>query len=429
MEAFVSAHKPEMIQAFAKALGVVVHGIALAVKAGATLASAYGKVRVMFAQVLEYGLKPLLFGLTNFVKTINFLADKIPGLNNPLKGAVETLESLSAGLHANTEDQKRFAEGITSSAKQVSEWADAFDVKLQQALRSVISKQEELRASNKPLADSYDHLNKTIEQTSGALTVLPKKAAPEAKQALAEVAVQATETAKQIFVVADAARSVGTAAEEGVGKAVTQFGALSQAVAQTIGGMPGAFDVKDGGKGINKLMDIITKFKTAGGFASSFAQSALDAMRSGDLLALKEIAATLQKQASIFLTTSTFAPQVRLGNMELAGRLSGLGGILSSLIADLSNAPKRAFGGSAYRGQPVIVGERGPELFTPSQSGTVRSNSSLLQGNAETVSILTRIARLLEGGRSVSLNIDGREITSVVERNKAHNMMRPGWET
>jgi hypothetical protein len=36
-----------------------------------------------------------------------------------------------------------------------------------------------------------------------------------------------------------------------------------------------------------------------------------------------------------------------------------------------------ASGGSAFRGHPYLVGERGPELFVPRASGTVVPNSAL----------------------------------------------------
>lgn len=50
---------------------------------------------------------------------------------------------------------------------------------------------------------------------------------------------------------------------------------------------------------------------------------------------------------------------------------SGLIGGLSSLIAGLVGAPGRATGGSVSSGRPYLVGERGPELFVPSNGGRI----------------------------------------------------------
>ena len=48
----------------------------------------------------------------------------------------------------------------------------------------------------------------------------------------------------------------------------------------------------------------------------------------------------------------------------------GLGG------TDFEKLPTRAGGGSAYGGQPMIVGERGPEIFVPHSSGNIMNNMS-----------------------------------------------------
>ena len=47
-------------------------------------------------------------------------------------------------------------------------------------------------------------------------------------------------------------------------------------------------------------------------------------------------------------------------------------------------APQRAIGGSVQRGRPVIVGERGAELFVPSSSGSIVANKNM-QGGGVTV--------------------------------------------
>lgn len=51
----------------------------------------------------------------------------------------------------------------------------------------------------------------------------------------------------------------------------------------------------------------------------------------------------------------------------LGGGGEGLGGVLAGLIG----APGRATGGPVSPGRAYVVGERGPELFVPTSSGTV----------------------------------------------------------
>jgi hypothetical protein len=66
-----------------------------------------------------------------------------------------------------------------------------------------------------------------------------------------------------------------------------------------------------------------------------------------------------------------FGPEgILLG--ALIGGTAGLGsGIYNAIV------PGKAVGGAVSAGQPYMVGERGPELFTPNTAGSITSNSQL----------------------------------------------------
>ena len=49
----------------------------------------------------------------------------------------------------------------------------------------------------------------------------------------------------------------------------------------------------------------------------------------------------------------------------------GIGSILTSALSGLFGAPGRLHGGPVAAGRTYVVGERGPELFVPSQGGRV----------------------------------------------------------
>lgn len=51
------------------------------------------------------------------------------------------------------------------------------------------------------------------------------------------------------------------------------------------------------------------------------------------------------------------------------------------------NVPQRAIGGPVSRNQPYLVGERGPELFVPSQSGQIVSNGDMQTGHTFNIHI------------------------------------------
>lgn len=82
----------------------------------------------------------------------------------------------------------------------------------------------------------------------------------------------------------------------------------------------------------------------------------------------------------------------------LAGGLSGLfgagGGAPSASFADLSGLgmisalPTFAAGGDVSAGAPILVGENGPEIFTPSRAGVIIPNSS---GGGNPVNIIYQI--------------------------------------
>ena len=48
---------------------------------------------------------------------------------------------------------------------------------------------------------------------------------------------------------------------------------------------------------------------------------------------------------------------------------------------------KRQGGGPVSRGQSYLVGERGPELFTPSKSGRISPNSAMGGGTVNNITI------------------------------------------
>ena len=71
----------------------------------------------------------------------------------------------------------------------------------------------------------------------------------------------------------------------------------------------------------------------------------------------------------------------------IKGAISSLGGIFSGGNSGSSNE-KRAVGGPVTGGTTYMVGEKGPELFTPSSSGSITSNNRI-------------------GGESITINVTG----------------------
>ena len=94
-----------------------------------------------------------------------------------------------------------------------------------------------------------------------------------------------------------------------------------------------------------------------------------------------------------------------LAALQLAGYLArgaeygGLSAEDALGLAGISTLPARAMGGPVMGGGgPYLVGERGPELFTPSTSGNITPNHAM--GG---------------GGNTVTINVNGGDPMQVVK--------------
>ncbi len=86
--------------------------------------------------------------------------------------------------------------------------------------------------------------------------------------------------------------------------------------------------------------------------------------------------------SSISLITQMLLKSVLLGQGPLAGLFggsvansNGIGGLVGSLFGGF-----RAGGGPVANGKSYVVGEKGPEVFTPGTSGTITPNSAVARG-------------------------------------------------
>ena len=103
---------------------------------------------------------------------------------------------------------------------------------------------------------------------------------------------------------------------------------------------------------------------------------------------------------------------IRFGVNAFLGSLPGIGGFF------------RAEGGPVSRGRSYIVGERGPELFTPGASGTITPNHQLSGGSTNVVVNVDASGTSVEGDEE-----QGRELgrlISVAVQSELLQQKRPG---
>lgn len=109
----------------------------------------------------------------------------------------------------------------------------------------------------------------------------------------------------------------------------------------------------------------------------------------------------------------------------IAGDGGGAGQTVSGLAGGNTGIPLRAAGGPVRRNEPTIVGERGPELFTPSGNGNITPNSQMGGGQPAQVTVVNvtdpnEVANVLstvEGEQAV-LNViskNSRQVGQIVQ--------------
>lgn len=95
------------------------------------------------------------------------------------------------------------------------------------------------------------------------------------------------------------------------------------------------------------------------------------------------------------------------GNGGFGGIVQGLGGLLSGLFG----APGKAIGGPVSPGRAYLVGERGPELFVPTASGSIET----ARGGGRDVRLNITI-NAPAGGEAQALKASGRQVARAVRQ-------------
>lgn len=177
----------------------------------------------------------------------------------------------------------------------------------------------------------------------------------------------------------------------------------------------GYLDAETYGRAVDALAD---QFDTGSDLAASFGRSI--ASLGADMVlnlgkgenAVKSLLYSLARLATNTMFQKFVAPGLEAG---LQGVVEGLGGIFGGARAD---------GGPVSNGRTYLVGERGPELFTPSSSGGIIPNHAMGDGaRGEPVQVVVRVlpsgefdARVQNTARAV-VRVEGpRQIGAALSR-------------
>jgi len=326
-----------------------------------------------------------LIDLVNFARgKINFLASGL-GFNNvnlkPLEKVTTVVKDYDNAIKAATESGKKRIEGIE----------DGIVFILQESLATGKSK-EELEAYNKQLKAEAIRKRELLK-----IQEEEKKAAAQAIKDAKKLAEANKKAADEAIRMAKAKADARAARGESIRSDVRTPQEIFDEVKAELVSLEKTGDITQEtfSRALASATEDLEKFKSAGqqefgeftefakeaarGIQNTFADFFFDIMQGNFDNMGDNFKRTIDRMVADFLAS------------KLAGALFGdfgtssgsLGGLVGQGVAGAKNLFQGFFadGGSVTANRPAIVGERGPELFVPSMSGSVVSNEALSGGS------------------------------------------------
>ncbi|TCD06843.1 tail tape measure protein [Erythrobacteraceae bacterium CFH 75059] len=133
-----------------------------------------------------------------------------------------------------------------------------------------------------------------------------------------------------------------------------------------------------------------------------------DELRDAAFRALSAIAAEAVRSGLHSLLGGTGGP----GGAAAGG--GGLAGVIGGALGALLGLPGRSTGGLVSPHRPVLVGERGPEVFVPASAGRIEPNRGA--GPARDVRVAITLAAPPGASAPVALQRSGRQVASAIRR-------------
>ena len=345
-------------------------------------------------------------------ETFKNTIDRIKGIKDPAEKARVAAQLLGKGWQTMAELIEGGADNLSASLKEVSDQKVISEAELQMA--------REYRAAMDGLGDSVDDLQIKSGQrlipmvtflTNGATAALDlDDKVTELFKDIVGNGTQAEETLSDLAGIINDNRinagSFKTAIQQArnpLNELATAATKVSEAFLSADSAWKVLTDSLDQNVALDDAYNALAALETAK--IEAFKTGELDTFNSKakdfyDLLA--KIAGGMDTISSkqIYLRLKTDGD---LAALQLAGYLArgaeygGLSAVDALNLAGISTLPARAMGGPVMGGGgPYLVGERGPELFTPASSGNISANGS-------------------GGGNTVTINVNGGDPMQVVQ--------------
>ena len=158
-------------------------------------------------------------------------------------------------------------------------------------------------------------------------------------------------------------------------------GEVKKRKAQLTKALLGVDSIEDFMSEITNNTDIINK--ELGDLSTTFGEALAPAIQSASLAFTTDFVDSLLEGESALQSFKDFSKNIVSQIISIFLQMAVVNKILNAIFHkdgmgfggdDFAKLPELATGGTAQRGQPTVVGERGPEIFVPNTGGTVLNN-------------------------------------------------------
>lgn len=317
-------------------------------------------------------------GTTKFSGSIERQSQTLSGAFSNFGDAVDDL-AVTIGKSGLNEFLVNITRSLTELISRFSEATKA-GLSFSEAIKFAFG-DEDTKQKIKELETELDGLNKQLREIGDASD-------PEAANFVSGIEARRNVVEKQIASLKKYTESQASATEE-VKKATKPLGLITKDILKFEGNMTNAVEsvISFGGETreqVNALYEYQQAIRTVSEEMQSMAVRGLQTLE--DNLTAVVMGTKSAKDAFSDMARSIIADLVRIQIRKAI--VEPLSGVLDSALGNLFPGsqmpfPGRAMGGTVTAGQPYMVGERGPELFVPGQTGTIVSNGQM--GGAGTV--------------------------------------------
>ena len=349
-----------------------------------------------------------------FLNTI----ERIKGIKDPAEKAKVAAELLGKGWQGMSEligmgadDLRRALKGVSgqqvidaNELKKAKEFRDAMDQLADKATQIALNLGEFLVPVILEVIGYFEDLTSTVQNTLGWLQrQIDKLPLVDVIDEASDVADEASESIDRFSDVVEQGSFNLDKFRGTVGGPTVYFNSFKTAVDditealmnadtawQTLTGNLDQEVALDNAK--DKLKELEDAAKRAFGSGAQADIDAYDQAAADFVSSLSAIAGGMDdissKEVLIRFKTQGPAAALELANYFARGaEYGGLSAVDALGLAGISTLPKKANGGPVMSGTTYLVGEQGPELFTPSSSGNITPNHAMGGGSTITVNV------------------------------------------